>query len=748
VSLLTEHSEFVALSDSLLSLLAWSLYWLGELKQATALLATLKQKRDEQNDRNLSLNLAIASGDWNSLSVLVEQEWDRREKRTADELLRAGQLAQQLGSSRAKQLVQEAARVADGDPAILLGSYSAAVSGGWEDSLEVYQWLAKAAALSGSDGPVHQVTLQDLIDRQPDWQRRETHLWELLQKGDAPIFVTAHLLNRTLLDLFLFPALANPTQADPRKRGVIYTYSAARSNVDVRANTVALDPTSLLTFGVLGQLDNLLGFYNRVVIAHSTLGWLFEEKQQVQFHQPSRIADAKEIKRLLAAGDLQDFESTATADSEISQEVGDELAAMLADADAEFGTDKRQRVVVRPGPIHRIGSLMEEEADLTEHYNHLCSCADVVAALYRVGQLTEAEAQRARDFLTVREKPWPHSFEIKPNAVLYLSGPAISFMQHLRLLPMLRTAGFTAILARDEIRQADRFIQHENLTAQAAEIIERIRKSLANGIDSGKVVVAKASKGNEFIEDQRIKHHPGFAFMEMASVADALLVDDRYMNQHRNISGDFGQKPIWTSHDILTSSHFTPPERTELVTALRRSCFCFVPVDLNELAQALSASLVDEGGVVENATLKTLRESLLIARMCNSLQLPKEAAWFDNCMRVLLDAIRLQWQHDADIASAPARSNWLLDVFDIRGWAQRTNLTPQLLISEVRYRALVLSLSLAQGIPRSQRTSYWEWLEDAVLRPIKDGDVEQYQALTTEIRSHIINTITNNPEDA
>ena len=576
VSLLSANSEFLALSDSLLSLFAWSLYWLGDLKQASESLDKLKQKRDDANDRSLTLSLAIASGDWNSLNILVETEWDRRENRTPEELLRAGQLAQQLGSSRAKQLVQEAATKGGDDPTILLGSYSAAVSGGWEDSADVHQWFLKAAALSETDGPVQQLSIKDVMDRHPDWQRRETHLWELLQRGDAPIFVTAHLLNRTLVDFFLFPALSNPARTDPRKRGAIYAYSGGRAAIDVSVNTIAFDPTALLTFAVLHQLDRIIGFCHKSVVAHSTLGWLFEEKQRVQFHQPSQIADAKEIKRLLAANDLKEFESTATANSELSNEVGDDLAAMLADAEADFGADKRQRVVVRPGPVLRIGSLMEEEADLSAHFSHLCSCADVVDALYRLGQLTEAEAHRARDFLTVREKPWPRRFEVPSEAILYLDELAVSYLQHLQLLPKLRAAGFTAVLPPGEIRQADRFVQYENLSTQAAAVIESIRKSLADGIASGKVVVAKASKGSDVpIQDERLKHHPGFGIMEIASAADAVIVDDRYMNQHMHISASFGEKPIYTSYDLLGAKPCSGPrwvpDAVNRVTTMSRS---------------------------------------------------------------------------------------------------------------------------------------------------------------------------------
>jgi hypothetical protein len=334
------------------------------------------------------------------------------------------------------------------------------------------------------------------------------------------------------------------------------------------------------------------------------------------------------------------------------------------------------------------------------------------------------------------------------GAVLYLDELAVAYLQPLRLLPKLRAAGFTAVLPPREVQQADRFIQHENLSTQAAAVIESVRKSLADGIASGKVVIAKTSRsGDDIVQDERIKHHPGFAIMEMTSAADAVVVDDRYMNQHREISASFGQRPIYTSYDLLRSFHFTESERTELVTALRRNGFCFVPVAGDDLNRMLSPSLVHDEKVVENAELKALRESLLIARMSDSLQVLKEAPWLDNVMRVLVDAVRLQWKDGVDVVRARARSNWLLELLDIRGWAHRTNPTPQTLNSEVRYRGVVLSLGLAHEIPQSQLASYWEWFEETILRPIKEGDAELYQALIAQVRSHIISAINSGAKD-
>jgi hypothetical protein len=98
-----------------------------------------------------------------------------------------------------------------------------------------------------------------------------------------PIFTAGHLLNRSLIDLFLFPALANPETADPRKRTLIYSYSGNRNFVEGTPSVVALDPTALLTAGILGAIDSIFESFDKIVIPHATLGWLFEEKQRIQF---------------------------------------------------------------------------------------------------------------------------------------------------------------------------------------------------------------------------------------------------------------------------------------------------------------------------------------------------------------------------------------------------------------------------------------------------------------------------------
>ncbi len=80
----------------------------------------------------------------------------------------------------------------------------------------------------------------------------------------------------------------------------------------------ALDPTVLLTAGILGTIDKVFSVFEKIIVPHGTLGWLFEEKQRIQFHQPSKVTDSMEIKRLLANNALKEFEATVTPDTELA----------------------------------------------------------------------------------------------------------------------------------------------------------------------------------------------------------------------------------------------------------------------------------------------------------------------------------------------------------------------------------------------------------------------------------------------
>src|SRR3546814_3242843 len=95
--------------------------------------------------------------------------------------------------------------------------------------------------------------------------------------------------------------LANRVEPDPRRRSVIPAYSGVRGSPDLKANSIALDGSLLI---ILASLDLIELVTARWIVtnAHSTLGWLFGERQRLAFHQPSRMAFAHRMSRALSGG--------------------------------------------------------------------------------------------------------------------------------------------------------------------------------------------------------------------------------------------------------------------------------------------------------------------------------------------------------------------------------------------------------------------------------------------------------------
>lgn len=735
VAFLRAHEDLLARSEQLQSLFAWSLFNVGEVNKSRDVLLQLRTRRDVREDRVLAVNLAIASGDWLSLASFVEQEWERRDDRSAKELLRAGQIAHQLSSARARGLIKEAAARGNEDPNVLLGCYSAAISAGWEDEA-TFKWLERAATLSPAEGPVQRVSLKDLMDRRPDWQRRETQAWEQLNAGVIPMIACARMLNRSLIDLSLRPALANIDTIDPRRRTLVYSYSGSRTMVETKAQSFAMDPTALLTAGMLGVLNHIVDAARTVVIPHSTLGWLFEEKQRVRFHQPSRIADAHEVKRLIDTHVLERVESTAPVDEDLVRDIGQELAALFAEAEADWGTDRRVRLVVRSRPIHRLGSLMEEEADIGSHAQHVRGCLDVVEALAQNGRIVQAEAQRARAFLKLHETPWPGEGGIPPGSVLYLDSISMAHFQHLRLLGKFEASGFTVMIPSDEVVEADQRIRYENLSGRAAEIIEQIRETLRDGIAKGKVVLASQPEHDQ-PDDESIQH-PALDIIRTAGLADVAVIDDRYLNQHATITHQGVVTPIRTTYDLLAGLQLSHEERGELITRLRSAGIAHVPVTSVELGSFLGRATVAHGELVETAELRALRENLQLCRMSTGLQLPRESVWFDGVVRALLETIRSQWREGTDLGIAIARCNWLLAQLDLRGWVHRLANQHNRGIGEARFRAQLLALMTFNVEARPHlRKAYWEWLEEALLEGVRTQQGDLYGTLIDDIRKLI-----------
>ena len=743
VKLVNENPSLLSQSEHLHMAYCLALYNEGELLEANQELANLGDNSENPNYRALRINLRIALGDWDSLYALVENEYEQREKRNAQDLIRMAQLALRIGSPHAKNLTFAAVGKAGGNAAVLANAYFLASSSDWENNAEVSRWLNKAVELSGDDGPFQKMSLKEILDQKPEWDRQASQTWRWLSQGEIPMFLAAQSLQKSLISLMLFPALSNLSESDPRRRIAIPAYSGSRQSTQLNpaGMTIGMDATALLTLSFLDLLDKVFDTFKTVWVPHSTLAWLFEENSKAAFHQPSQVKNAHHIRDLLARGTLEKFVPGAVADHDLADQIGERLALFIAEAEKIRDGDDTQHLVVRTYPIHRLSSLMEEEADLTGHALVLCSCLSVVETLRQKGQITAEEETRARNYLILHEKPWPNQPAIKDGAVLYLDDPTIYYFLHLGILGKLKAAGFRPIASPEVISNTDALITYESISGKVMDTIEQIRSAVSSRIYSGKIKVGSQRYVDE-LEEQPTSQLATVGVFALAHNCDAIISDDRCFNQHAHIEDSSGRALIYSTLDLLdtlTAAGVIPDDHhLELRTQLRHAGYFFVPVSDEELIRHLTASEVRDNQVTETAELKAIRENILQVRMSDYLQLPKEASWLHTTLKTFIRVLRDLWKENDDLSNAAVRSNWLVDQIDIGGWAHRYGLEQgENIVRTGRGIYILLLLAPLEGATEQASDNYWNWLEERILVPLKEESPEMYTQIIEWERSQI-----------
>lgn len=720
VSLYGRYPKLIDEGAKFSSLLAQAQFELGDLTNAKKALEDIKSDGASSAARRLEVDIAIASGDWDSLQGFVEQEWQNRELRGPGDLLRAGQLAQLIGGPRGRELVEAAAKIAKGDPKILIACYHAATSAGWEADGGVHGWLESAIKLSeGVEDPViGTMSIEDVVARAPGWDARQASLFEQLSHGEMPAFIVAEALNRTLLDFTLIPALRNKDEKDVRKKPLIFAYSGGRGSAHTDATSVAFDPSALVTVEMLGILEKCFAAFESIVVPHSTLFWLLEERAKVLYHQPSKVEAAKELRRLISVKHLLPFTGTKKPSEKLVAEVGEHLASLLTEASNDSPDDQRQRLVVRGGPIHKPASLMNEEADISTFLPHICAGLDVIEKLVEKGQLTTVEAEHARKQMKARELPLGPPVAINDGAILYIDDLTASYFEFLNLLPKLHRADVTAVISSNELLEADALISFDAKSHEVLAVVNRLRSHLKGGLESGKVKLGPAVRQEADVGLKRMREHPTVALLKLMDRTGAAVSDDRFLNQHAIMGEGKMARPILTTLDLLkllmSQDVITEAEFFASMASLRSAGYALIPVEYAELAPLILSANSRDGALVETAELRAIRESVLRVRMSSALQVPKELPWLNQLIGSSLLVLKDLWITGFELDAVSAKSKWLLELCDLRGWAHRVASENTILaVQFANWLSLLIVLPANQ--PPAVKEAYWKWLDSEVL---------------------------------
>ena len=742
IKLLESNYDIVSQSTDLQMLNCWALLHEGELLEAHCKLAKLNVDWEDESYRTLQVHLAVALEERDSLSVALASGYRQTENKSAPELLKAAELSLNLNPRSAKRLLFAAAEKGNDDAHVLSHAYFLAVKAGWEVDAKIASWLQRAFDLSGEDGPLWSVTPSELLDMIPEWDRQEFNIRKQLNRGEAPMFFAAQLLNRSLIKMMLSPALANSAGNDLRRRIGVPAFSGQRGPTKlVAGGKIGLDYTAILTLGFLGLLDQVFDAFSTVYVPHSTFAWLLEERQNASHHQPNEVKNAQLILDLLREGSLETVSHSTQADKKLIVQVGEELATLIAEAE-DIAHEGRQRLVVRPNPVHKILSLGEEEADLTRHYSVLSSCQAIVRKLYDMGEIDESVEKNAGAYLQRHEKPWPNQPEIADNATLYLDDLSVYYLIQTGILEILCSLSFKLIVSPSLESKSNAHIAYERFSEKVIDATENMSSVVRQGVDSGKVKIGKRRNiGNgdeQYLNDFQIAEL--FAIVEDC---EAIIVDDRFFNQNGYIEHRDVKASLYTTLDLLdtlvSAGQLSDGGRQRCRTKLRRAGYYLVPLTEDELAIQLNAAEVKNGKVIERAHLRAIRESILHVRMNDWLQLPKESGWLETLFEVFVDVLRDLWREGADIPSVEARSIWILDLVDMHGWTHFLSLeNREEILKSGRTRMIFKLISpLPEDVSPDIQESYWRWVEEFVLIPVKEFEPDLYTQIINLIRRQI-----------
>ncbi|CAI1177620.1 HTH domain-containing protein [Serratia ficaria] len=741
---LSDRMDLVKISEGLQAHWAWSLFRKGDLSGAQQQIALLRQSKSQLTDlKALEINLAIFGGNWESLSVFVEDSWNSREELKVDDLLHAAQLAKAVLPGRARQIVEYCTGKNTEDPKVLAASYLTATMMGWENNQEASAWLNKAMALSNDNGPLHRASFDDLKEMMSEARERNERVYKAYYDGDSPIFTVAEILNRTMSDFYLVQPQENKSAKDIRRKNLVPIFSGTRPVQIIVGKTIAIDASSAMVMENIGVLHYLLDCFESIVIPHSFMRWLFEEKQKVAFHQPSQIEKAKYFERMVSNGRISVFHPKTINNPGLVLDVGDELAYMLEEAHAS-PKNELQALVVCSNPVYKVGgSFREVEADLSSFHHSLISCTQLIKKLESLAVITEAQCVKALNYLRQHEKEWPTDIEVASGARLYLDSLSITYLMTVEMLDKLSDAGFDLYVFKGERDRYRSLVNYDSIIEQADSKIENIRKILSNGLMSGKVLLAEMPLNREQVASSKNNYaRPTEELFEALKICDTALIDDRFMNKYQNITFDGRTAPIYTSLDFIETLHhkgiISQEQKLDARTSLREFGFEFVGISAEELEYHLNHSVISNGEFKPTKQLRLIRENLLLIRISGLVQLPRDAQWLHETMKMIAETIMAQWSADIPLELSRARSCWLYELMGYREWAQAHQIRGD---GGMAYMGEVLKVNSMLIAPESlsneQKEGYKAWLDEFVLGPLRDIDPWSFKKVIDSMKQQV-----------
>ncbi|MER9185920.1 HTH domain-containing protein [Mesorhizobium australicum] len=744
VDLANELPDLTGLDLDYEALRGWSLFRLGRIMEARAIARKLLTSRHNRDDRELAINTAIESGDWGYLQAVLANEVVRIDALTAHEAMRLSRLALESGSTYVDQFRDAALAKAPDDPQVHLSAYMLATERGEEyQGSQAQEWFERAIELSGPDGPVQTLSFREIIDRASGWRERTEKIDMSFRRAEIPAFLAARALSRRLLDLTYGQVRRNLDTSDRRPNYPVFAFSGAKPDTKLNFSmAVALDVTSLVTLQYLGFLDRALANFDRIVLAPRTLSFLFAERQFIRVNQPSQVAKARRVQTLIASGRLRVVPCVAGRRSAAGREFGEDLAVLLEAARASGG------LVVRSAPVPKIGSYLDESADMSAWAPVLTDTLAVLAFLSTQGRIDAVAMQSAERYLRHVDRGWDMAIAVRSDSQLYLDDLSITYLDYVGLLePLTRSVG-AVYVHEDAEEHARQILRHSENSNELLELIERVRSTIATNVEGGRVVFSGRARPNESSDDGQEELDPGDAtptldLLSDLTAVDAIVVDDRCLNklpQWIDLSGRTvaAANTLDLLAALAAAGNIDDKAYWRSRHQLRAGGFFAMPIGVDELLDHLATTLVVDGAIRETPELRAVRESIVLP-LINDAAIAPEAIWLNSVRFTLLKAIRAVWAVTPDADVAQARADWLLTVLpNPLEWCLTPDDVASLAASQQQVAVQTALLMVFTEGSRERQRRYFSWLDARIVTPLRTMQPEMWDATLDFLKSYLV----------
>jgi hypothetical protein len=384
------------------------------------------------------------------------------------------------------------------------------------------------------------------------------------------------------------------------------------------------------------------------------------DRQSIRFHQPSLVAKAKRIKQLLADGHLKVLRG---------EKSNAEKVILKIDPDLQFLLDKAREngaVVIRSAPVYKLGSLLEEIADLSSYRDVM---TDTRAALDLVrAKVVTAIAEGAEAYLLQVDQGWPSKPNLTSRSTIYLDHLTVSYFDHVGILGPFANAVAEVYVTQDVESEANAILQASEISENLLVAIDRIRSVLNEGLEKRTVVFSSRKRleddddAHDSAYDRRL---PTLDIMADLTDIDVVVCDDRFLNKDLFWTDETHRVPCANTLDLISAlndrAKISQSQKYEHLHKLRVGGYHAVPIEPAELLSELARALLDNNGLEETPELAGIRLNQSIAIRSQMLS-PIESQWTDLSRLVFHHAIREVWSGNSSLEAILAQSDWLLAV--------------------------------------------------------------------------------------